>query len=623
MGIVLSLIGAIPPEVHQALRAVDWGRRPPEARAAGSRSPLGLFRALKLKELIEKIPEPTKADYIIGDTPGETLRVSDTWEWFGNVYVINDGVLLVEGGEAIIHGNVVLLQEGKVLVYDGTLTFPQIFTYQYYLFALDSSTWEMKRAVLRLGGWAFTGAAAIKAKVVFDTLTITEGWLTQGMYWGATGLVRQVNCAGEWIIFDSVQAQFVNVDTLLTWFSFRAGDTANFSWPSWDNLEHFEIRDGLPGFSGVDYWVTLDTIGLAMLGLMPDSGSWVELWDSKIRSVGIMGFSSDSQDISGLINDATFSDFTLPMTDRHFRITNTYVRTWSLYPANGFTLTFRGSIVGEVLSMDTSYCWGENYFLDGSGGHFEASGRSFNVAVYSAVTAEAYTSEHGIGLWILVSVPWGRIWAKDSSRFIIAQSQFPEKPRAYDAAAVYVLSVDEPTVAPTGSIVPLVGSATIIEGPESPWHFSHYNVYWAPAEDTSTWHPIDNPHTTPVYKDTLAYWDARGLPEGDYSVKLVLWDESDSLSIVVGVRLQDMAQEEGSREDSPALWVWGRQITLSIPSQGNVVLEAYDPSGRLVETLYRGQLATGKHRFIVSLRPGTYVLKLSGDYNLRKTVVIR
>ncbi len=388
--------------MYEVLSRVDWSRRPPEVREFTTARSSGLAQALKMRRLIGKVPEPTKEDYVIGDTPGETLRVTDSWEWFGNVYIIGDGVLLVDGGEAIIHGNVYLFQEGKLVVLDGTLRFPQLFTYQYFIMALDSSTWEMRRAALKLGGYPFTGAAAVKAQVIFDTLTITEGWLTQGMYWGATGLVREVNCAGEWVIFDSTELHFINVDSLLTWFSFQDGDTASFSWPTWDNLDHFEIRDGLPGFKGINYSVTLDTIGLAMLGLMPDAGCWVELADSKIRSIGIMGYSIDSQDISGLVNDAHFADYTLPMTDRHFRITNTYVRTWSLYPASQFKLTFRGSIVGEVLSMDTAFCWGENYFLDGSGGHFEASGYSINAAFYSSVISEAYTSQHGLGIWVLV-----------------------------------------------------------------------------------------------------------------------------------------------------------------------------------------------------------------------------
>ncbi len=177
-------------------------------------------------------------------------------------------------------------------------------------------------------------------------------------------------------------------------------------------------------------------------------------------------------------------------------------------------------------------------------------------------------------------------------------------------------------MAPPGAVVGLRGSATIIEGPQSPWHFSHYNVYWARAEDTSTWHPIDNPHTTPVYKDTLAYWDTQGLPEGDYKIKLVLWDQEDSLDIVVGIRLQEMGSEETDVPREAKLWVSGGWVKLALPRAGEVKLVAFDPSGRLVRVLVDGKLERGEHAFKLSLKPGVYVLSLKGDFSARRAVLV-
>ncbi|MEO0145710.1 MAG: T9SS type A sorting domain-containing protein [candidate division WOR-3 bacterium] len=633
---LIAVTAALPTEVHVAMEAIDWTRRP-ETQAVQSVQKLpgyGLNPDL-LNAINGAMPKPNGPPYIIGDTPYETLRVTGTWEWNGDVFIVGNGVLLVQGGTLILHGNIYAMGQGKFLIYDGTARYPQSFTYQWATLLSEDALMEARRSVLDYNNLPYNLLAMDNARVIWDTLT-TRGWTTAGCWGRATAGLRKVNVAGEWLFTDSAIATFKDIDTMLAWFFYGQGATIDFTFPSWDNIDVFEMRDGIPGVSGIRYQVRIDTTRFCMWGTILMPGCDVTFRDSPVRTVGIMGLGADSQNLSGLVNGMTYSDFTLGMTDRSFRLLNTSVMTWSLYPAEQFILTFDHCIVGEVLSMGQALAWGQSYFLDGTGGHFEANGNSFNIAVASSMTCEIYTRENGIGLLALVGIPtaYGGIWARNTSRLILAECQFPGRPVAYDSSLIWVMGIDEPFYAPTESYVPIIGVASIIKGPLAPkGGFDHYDMYWAPAEDTTTWYPLDNPHEEPVWRDTLAIWDTHGLGFGTYLVKLVLWDDTpDSLAIndVVILNYEDTTGtvKEGhgiGKSDLLALsGPKGTTLELSLAKAGPVDLCLYDITGKRVSSLFRGFLEPGRYLFPVKAKPGVYFARLvSEGITINRNLLIR
>ncbi len=629
------LVLALPPEVHEAMEAIDWARRP-ETPAFHSNTGLpgyGLNQTL-FGAMNGVMPESKGPPYIIGDTPNETLRVTGTWEWNGDVFIVGNGVLLVQGGTLIVRGNIYAMGQGKFLIYDGTARYPQTFTYQWGTVLTENALMEARRSVFDYNNLPYNLSVCDNAYVIWDTVT-TRGWTTAGC-WGRTiASIRKVNVAGEWLFTDSSIATFKDIDTMLAWFFYGQGAVIDFSFPSWNNIGVFEMKDGIPGVSGIKYQVRIDTTRFCMWGTIIQPGCDVVFRDSPMRTVGIMGLGADSQNLTGLVNGMTYSDFTLGMTDRSFRLVNTSVMTWSLYPAEQFVLTFDHCIVGEVLSMGNAVAWGQSYFLDGTGGHFEANGYSFNIAIASSMTCEIYTKENGIALLALVGIPtaYGGIWARNSSRIILAECQFPGRPVAYDSGVVWVMGIDEPFYAGTESYVSIVGTASIIEGPLALHGFDHYNIYWAPGEDTTTWHPIGNPHNQPVWRDTLAIWDTHGLDFGTYLIKLVMWDDTpDSLEIndVVILNYEDTTGtvNEGPRVGKTDLRVLsghqGTALELILAQAGPVDLCLYDITGKRVSVICAWNLEAGRHIFPVSGKPGVYFARLVADGNtINRKLLIR
>ncbi len=78
------------------------------------------------------LPEfDSRADIIIGDTPGETLLITGYFYNAGNVFVINDGVLRLKHADFNLDGNIYVLNKGKLLVDSSYLKFLQNYIYQY------------------------------------------------------------------------------------------------------------------------------------------------------------------------------------------------------------------------------------------------------------------------------------------------------------------------------------------------------------------------------------------------------------------------------------------------------------------------------------------------------------
>jgi hypothetical protein len=629
------LVAALPPEVHEAMEKIDWVGMPEVATVQpGTRLPGGGLNSALLDMMNGLMPESKSPPYIIGDTPGETLRVTGTWEWDGDVVIMNNGVLLVQGGTLIVHGNIYAYDQGKYLVYDGTVRYPQMFTYQWGTVLSGGSRMEARRSSFDYNNFTYNFLANDSSSVEWDTL-LMQDFTTAVCLGGPVVNMREVNLAGEWLFWGTAVARFAQIDTMLNWFFYGQGATIDFDFPAWENMDHLVMEDGVAGVSGIDYSVTLDTVAYCMWGTILQPGCNVTFRNSPIRTVGIMGLGADSQNLNGLVNGMSYVDFTLSMTDRYFRLVNTSVMTWSLYPSDTFFLTFDHCIIGEVLTMANAVAWGQSYFLDGTGGHFEANGNSFNVALLSSMTCEIYTKESGTALLAVVGIPvaYGGIWARNTSRIILAECQFPGRPVAYDSGVVWVMGIDEPFYAGTESYVSIIGTASIIKGPLALHGFDHYNIYWAPIEDTTTWNPLDNPHDQPAWRDTLAVWDTHGLDFGTYLIKLVLWDDApDSLAINDAIVLNHEdttgTVTEGPQVAKTDLRVLsgsgGTTLELSLAIDARVDLCLYDITGKRVSVLCSSYLEAGRHAFPVNARPGVYFARLVvGDRAINKKFLVK
>jgi hypothetical protein len=408
----------------------------------------------------------------------------------------------------------------------------------------------------------------------------------------------------------------VDIDTILIWHSMMDSSLIDFAFPPFEEpLYDWCFNDTVPGVEGIAYHVYCDSIYSPWWGMFSGSGSDVTIRDSEVRTCGIFFEGASVDTVDGFVNGMTYDDLSFPFSDRTLRFVNTTVHTISLYPWGLAQLHFSASIVGEVLSMDTAFVFGQSYYLDGTGGHIEASGYSGNVAALAMLTADALAREHGFLVIVACAQLFGHNWADGSSRLFMVQTSTSSEPVAYDSASVGYELVSGPSQAPINGLVPITGSVWVEGGPYSTTDLAGYRFFYQQAGQEERY-PIGVEQTGEVHDDTLIVWDTTGLPTGNYALILQFYDTlGDTLEGFSPIRLEAMGADDGSLPGTIKLVAYqaGSELRFSfrLPAPGSATLSLYDVAGRRIAVPFSDRAGPQEHSVrYKATSPGLYVARL-------------
>lgn len=460
---------------------------------------------------------------IVGFTAKDTLFVTGTWNHSGPILVMNDGVVIFKNANANILGDLLIVGYGKVFADSSLLNFPQQFFYQRTILVFQHGYLNFSNTKLNYGGFTHNFTVSDSGVVVMNNVTQTD-FTTTGLSGNGSISINGCNLTGEFIIMDNVNLQLQNVQQALLWHHFPSTAVINHNFPSGDSLSSYTFNNSTVGVSGIDYNIQVNNSTHIEWGMMPLGGSDITVSDSKIRAIGLWFTGNDSSSVSGLVDNASYPDFTAPLNDRNLHIKNSSVTTWSLYIFDSKKLYIKGCILGEVGSFGISKITGENYWVDGSGGYCFSSDSSFyfnaNVVVSSAVRSErnsffvfAYSTQ-------TVGVPT----AIGQSVLVVAQSVIPQDPIAFDRSAVWLANIAQPVIGNINTDISIIGSAWIDKTKASPlMDFAQYKVDFQKEGDI-VWTSLTGNITNEVRNGTLATWDTRTLATGNYILRLTLSD---------------------------------------------------------------------------------------------------
>jgi hypothetical protein len=237
-------------------------------------------------------------------------------------------------------------------------------------------------------------------------------------------------------------------------------------------------------------------------------------------------------------------------------------------------------------------------------------------------------------------VNFGAVNATDASVMLVALCTSDYYPVARDTALVFVSDFTIPSNAMVESMVPVTGTADILNGPAQPVTFGNYRILFAPADTPSAMRFLGPAHSQVVRNDTLDLWDTHGLSVGAYILRMRLRDSAnDTLDFDKGVYLNPLGVEL-----EPALTNLPRALTLShpfpnpfsrktvvsfaLPSPGRVALKVYDLQGRLIRTLLDEDRVGDYYKAewnAQDVPPGIYFLRLTAPQGslTRKVVLTR
>ena len=386
-----------------------WNLSPPVVDTISNHTPVNssYLSATVLEQLMspEILLSNSKTDTIIGNVPGETLLVIGEWSYDGNIIVIGDGVFLAKNANITLNGDIIATEAALVDIDSSSICMVQHYIYERHWIVADSATFRVRNTTTNYSGYPFDLIIiGIKPTFIWDNVR-NKDWTTASVFGGASVTVQDVDLAGEWVILQNPTLTFRNIGLMLHWYTFGDGAVVDFTFPP-SPVYDFVMDSTQQGISGIGYSVYVDSVDTLWWGSMSRSGSDVIFRDSQMRIMGIFFDTNDSVSLSGLVNNQTYIDFTLPLADRVLRFVNTDLQTWNLYPGFNDTIpvapyfSLTGSIVGEIIGFGHSHVLAQNYTLDGSGGHLRATDNAFVVSVLSFITTDVLTKERGN--WMVV-----------------------------------------------------------------------------------------------------------------------------------------------------------------------------------------------------------------------------
>jgi hypothetical protein len=566
-------------------------------------------------QLLEYKPK-LRADLVIGDTPAETLSVTGHFYNQGNIVIVGDGVLEVKNADFNLDGDIIITGNGQAIFDSSDVNIVQHYIYEHVIFVSDSASCSITNSETSFSGYQLSVSIALDGEINMQNVT-NQDWITAGVQHTASATLRDIKgYSGEWLFLDDCYAEFKHVDYLLTWYFFPPSSVVDFDFPEEDTIYDFYLDSTLADVSGVGYHVEIDSCTDCMWATIPLRGSDVIIRDSDLRVTGLMFEGTDTFAISGLVNGLDYSDWVLPVADRTYRLINTSVQTWNLYPDDTTNITLSSSIFGELCGFTDSYATIQNAFCDGTGGHIEASSRSL-VAIYSSsIFADVITKNRGICVLGNCAMPVGRIWATGASIMVIVNTSFPEDPIPSDTSIVFIASITAPSSGYPEDSIGITGSAWIDKGPYQPLDFDHYRLYFRELGD-SLLIPFGDTKYQEVRRDTLDYWNTSGLIEGTYELKLVLKDNAgDSVEAWKQVSL---SEGSGINEtiDIPDISIKQVSSRLFYIEKSKDITEyyIYNVSGRLINKI------TNNKTYWLAPAGGVYYLRNSKKDISKKLIV--
>jgi hypothetical protein len=552
-----------------------------------------LMQKMKDLRMISCLPGARTGDTLfIGIPPNDSLIITGEYTYSGPILVIGNGVLRFKNAHATILGDLWVWGDNALVVADSsTLYFPQEYFYQRSLVIAGHGRVVYTNTTLDHSGLSHNLALTDSASI--EMINVKNiGFTTCGLYGKPEVFIDRVNEAGEYVITDQAKLSFKNVKTLLLWHQVPATAAMNFSFPPGDSLHAYDFSNATPGVSGIGYTVHVENSTGVMWGLMPSSGSDITISDSKIRSIGLWFEGNDTLEVSGLVDNSNYDDFTASPGDRNLRLITTSVQTWSLYPMDNSNLEVTGCILGEIGTMGRSSVTTSGVFVDGSGGYWWATDTSFMVAGFCTGVNAVRSDRNAIFIFAYSMLNMGEATALGNSILMAIQSQLPEEPKPLGGSSVWYAYIGDPFSAYVDTLVPVYGSAWIDKTATSNlMDFEYYRMYYQATGETD-WYPVNQVTYEEKRNEMVAVWDTHGLTPGTYILKLIICDNTPDSNKAEAVKAVNLLPRILSiDEESPQAFnsriypnpVTGdSHIVFYLPEDSDVRCSILDMSGKII-----------------------------------------
>ncbi len=460
-------------------------------------------------------------DLVVGfPNPNEVREISTELLVEGNVIVVNNGRLRINGAALRVQGNVHVLNNGGVELLGGRLEFVQGFLYQRVITVSNTASLWFAGSTLDVGGYNLACSLADSAALRFDASSVASGVLTTSVRGSSRVDAVDSQPLGEMLFFDNTRGSFNGCSTLLSWLALPDGSVTRGRMPGSNVPNVWIFPDSMRSASGFGAQVRYENCVNLAWALMLLQGCDAVFEDSDFLAVGSMHGGTGTSTIAGLVNGVTHNGFVFPATDRSVRFDRTRIGAWNLYALGQHQLTVNNSVFGEILSFENSSVVVNSSICDGSGGYIGSMDDSRMQLVQSSLRAPVIARQRSQLFTVLSNVQGSVAHAAENSVLGLLHSTFTALPTVDSGAVATVLGIDDPSQAPVNSLVPVYGTVRFLPGKDVPISFVSYWLDGIRLEDPDDPFYVSGPSIRQRYRDTLCVWNTAGLLPGDHALRI-------------------------------------------------------------------------------------------------------
>jgi hypothetical protein len=395
-------------------------------------------------------------------------------------------VIIVSGGSLTVHdvpdpgvqiaGTIWVVGDGQLRLENSAIRFLSTYHGQYALAGVDQSRIEVTGCDYRIpAGVQHALLVAGEAQLTVEDADFDPVQLISAET--STITARRLNGNFEVIVQDDSHMRLEDIPRdpgsgdLWVWVEFPSGSQAAYSPPLPGFIDHWSFPPA--SAEGIRQTVLMDRCQAKLWPMLVRGGSYLTLHDIAEGNWIVVGlYLPTSATVAGLRNGELYEDTTVDLGDRELHLVNASIDTWNLYPQADAVVEVQNSLLGEILSFQSSRVRMVNTTIDGSGGFFGARESSIMRAFDCEFTAtiEA-TQDATIELHTSSVRPypqdttgeWTRFGAYDNARLLADHTSVETTPALGGDGLIAVTAIsDAPATPPADNPAVLHGWAAIL-----------------------------------------------------------------------------------------------------------------------------------------------------------------
>jgi hypothetical protein len=513
------------------------------------------------------------------------------------------------------------------------------FVHQYNLVTLDSGHLDIRNTQFNTWNGKYGGGFLHNSSFTQfnNTYTNTIGMsMTVSVSNNASFTASYCTGGLELIIEDAATIDLDHSDIILPWFNFKNGDVATLDFPPTlpvfppsSNVVQYDFPGSLPGVSGVDYNVSIDSCNTVYWALLVHNGSNVTVSNDSLLAVGLFYYGNATETLDGFNNNQVYTSFTPDLSDRNLSIQNSNIFAWNFYTADTSTIIVKNCNFGEILTFGHGRAEIYNSSCDGTGGFF---GSNENSSVYARNANffrlypgyELILNNGNSNMELELSEVTGSIMLNNDAQLLLNNTTHSGSIVVNQSAYELVVFIDSINPFSADTIIGISGSLRDVKGPTCPKSITRYVMSYSTADSLNITQIADTSCSPSISNALIRNWNTSGLTSGNYILWLQVYvDDSLTCTATRPFTVSGSVGNENFYTDDKLVKIFpnpsGDKINIEFykPAPGNYFIVLFDMEGKEI-------LRAQQKNFIdVSwIKAGNYLLIIELDGLIYKESIV-